>query len=247
MCHKNHHMLEQTHIPTWHPCFSREFVRRHHPLYFMKLIIEEILADTLSSNIIFILIIIHLFQICLLFWYQNRNIPCVVLVVLTELCMFDSTCKLLREEWLFTEESSHFAHFLSLPHSNPFQATQLPAANQKENVLIGLQLLFLSMYAPAPHVQGLRWRSLEWKLRSCLREAEGRGAEVWGGGSGARGARGQAVAAKGRRAAPFSKKKNQLPPLKGFEDHGSPRWDWQKGHLTSHVLCVKSLRWNLVT
>ena len=103
-----------------HPCFSREFVRRHHPLYFMKLIIEEILADTRSSNIIFILIIIHLFQICLLFWYQNRNIPCVVLVVLTELCMFDSTCKLLREEWLFTEErsfslSSSFQPFPSHP------------------------------------------------------------------------------------------------------------------------------------
>ena len=103
--------------------------------------------------------------------------------------------------------------------------TQLPAI-QKENVPVGLQPLFLPMYAPAPHVQRvtLALQPRTKAARSCLREAEGRGCEVWGGGgSGARGARGQAVAAKGRRAAPFSKKKKELPPLKGFEDHGSPR------------------------
>ena len=57
---------------------------------------------------------------------------------------------------------------------------------------------------------GLRWRSLERKLRSCLRE--GRGAEVWGGGgSGARGARGQAAAQKGGRVVPFSQ--GDCPPV----------------------------------
>ena len=48
------------------------------------------------------------------------------------------------------------------------------------------------------------------------------------GGSGARGARGRAVAAKGRQADPFfllkkKKKKARLPLEEKFDNHGSPR------------------------
>lgn len=42
----------------------------------------------------------------------------------------------------------HFAHFLSLPHSNTFSSTQ-PPADQKENEPIGLQLLF----CPCTHLR----------------------------------------------------------------------------------------------
>ena len=101
---------------------------------------------------------------------------------------------------------------------------------------------------------GLRWRSLERKLRSCLRE--GRGAEVWGGGgSGARGARGQAAAQKGGGSSLFLKEIVRLSP-EGFYDHGSPRWDGRRDilikicDLTYMYNCTCSSRvshWNLAT
>ena len=129
----------------------------------------------------------------------------------------------------FYECAMHTVHI----HRHPRKSSHLFSSSFKPTFLIANEkkmYLSASSCCSCPCTQvlrlmysGLRWRSLERKLRSCLRE--GRGAEVWGGGgSGARGARGRAVAARGRQAAPFSKKKKACPPLlKGFEDHGSPR------------------------
>ena len=122
-----------------------------------------------------------------------------------------NTCK------SFYECAMHTVHI----HRHPRKSSHLFSSSFKPTFLIANEkkmYLSASSCCSCPCTQvlrlmysGLRWRSLERKLRSCLREAEGRGAEVWGGGSGARGARGQAAAPKGGRVVPFSQ--GDCPPV----------------------------------
>ena len=129
-----------------------------------------------------------------------------MLFILTDPCLLDSSCLgyyCAQSETLERKAVRHFLSSLCFLIPTLSETSCRPIKKQMYLSASGCCCCFCPCTHLRPMYSGLRWRSLERKLRSCLREAEGRGAEVWGGGSGARGARGQAVAGKGRRAAPF--------------------------------------------
>ena len=145
----------------------------------------------------------------------------------------------------YTEESCPSLCSFSFPSSFQHFLIDPATGRSKRKWTYRPPAAVLPMYAPAPMYSGLRWRSLERKLRSCLWERQReRGGEVWGGGSGARGARGRAVAAKGEASRPFSKNARHWRGLKIMAALG----EIGKKDIWPHMfsLCC-SLRWNLVT